>query len=142
MAERRSLLPPGGQAFLGSAVFASAVTTAIFLTAFSTQLLRSLLGWPGLLSIIAGLIIAALASLWYRRTHLEWHGTLPISVVVFVGWAVLSVFWSDTTISTGMRLVYLLRSVSWASTSPCCATPSRSCGPSVTPCASCWWSLS
>ncbi|TFV96500.1 exopolysaccharide production protein [Orlajensenia leifsoniae] len=108
MAERRSLLPPGGQAFLGSAVFASAVTTAIFLTAFSTQLLRSLLGWPGFLSIIAGLIIAALASLWYRRTHLEWHGTLPISVVVFVGWAVLSVFWSDTTISTGMRLVYLL----------------------------------
>ncbi|WP_235480283.1 O-antigen ligase family protein [Leifsonia sp. Leaf264] len=84
------------------------MTTAIFLTAFSTQLIRSLIGWPGLISILAGLIICALASLWYRRAHLEWHGTLPISVIVFVGWAVLSIFWTDTTIATGMRLVYML----------------------------------
>lgn len=108
MAERRRVVPEWARTYLGSAGFASAVTTAIFLTGFSTHLVRALIGWPGLLTIILGLIALGLTSLWFRRSHLEWHGTLPLSVIVFVGWAVLSIFWSNTPTVTGLRLIYLL----------------------------------
>ncbi|MEL4319001.1 O-antigen ligase family protein [Leifsonia sp. YIM 134122] len=101
-------MPEWARTYLGSASFASAITTSIFLAGFGTHLTRALIGWPGLLAIILGLIALCLVSLWFRRSHLEWHGTLPISVIVFVGWAILSIFWSNTPTVSGLRLAYLL----------------------------------
>lgn len=105
---RVPVIPAKGRDFLGSALFASAVTTMIFLTAFGTHLIRSLIGWPGLLAIVGALVVLAVVSLWFRRAHIAWHGTLPISLVVFVGWALLSVFWTTTTLLSAGRLVYFI----------------------------------
>ena len=104
------LLPAAARDFLGSAVFASAISTLIFVTGFGTHFIRALIGWPGLVTIILSLMGLAAISLWFRRAHLEWHGTLPISLIVFVGWAVISMFWAptNTTIVSGVRIGYLL----------------------------------
>ena len=102
------LLPSAARDFLGSAIFASAISTLIFLTGFGTHLIRSLIGWPGLVTIVLGLIGLAATSLWFRRAHLEWHGTLPISLIVFTGWAVVSVFWASGTLVSSVRVGYLL----------------------------------
>ena len=102
------LLPSAARDFLGSAMFASAVTSSIFLTGFGTHLIRSLIGWPGLVAVVLGLIGLAAVSLWFRRSHLEWHGTLPISLIVFVGWATVSISWATFTTVSGVRVGYLL----------------------------------
>ncbi|MEJ3403522.1 exopolysaccharide production protein [Rathayibacter sp. YIM 133350] len=105
---RPPLIPSAAQAFLGSAGLASAITTAVFLTAFSTFAIRSVIEWPGLVAIVGGLMLAAAASLWFRREHIGWHGAIPISVIVFVGWAIASVFWTNNVPVSGVRILYLL----------------------------------
>lgn len=80
--------------FAGSARFAQALTLVTVGFAFSTHLFRSLLGWPGLLAALAGLLALCGVSLVARWRAVEWYGILPISILVFVGWCVASVLWS------------------------------------------------
>lgn len=82
-------------AALRSARFARAVTLCAVGTAFLAFALRSTIGWPGLLGILGTLVLIAAASITVNRRELEWHGLLPISLLVFVGWSALSVLWSD-----------------------------------------------
>lgn len=74
--------------------FASSLTLVALSLAFSTHLVRSVIGWPGMLAILITLILLAGASLIARRAGIEWHGLLPISIIAFVGWSTLSIAWS------------------------------------------------
>ena len=93
---------------LASPKFAAALTLAILATAFSTHLLRSVMGWAGLIGVLGGLVVLAVLSLLARRPIVEWHGLLPISIIVFVAWCALSGVWSgyvsETIIGVGYQI--------------------------------------
>ncbi|MDQ0574704.1 O-antigen ligase family protein [Agromyces albus] len=81
--------------FAGSARFAQAVTLTAVGLAFSSHAIRSLIGWPGLLASLAGLLVLCGASLVARWRAVEWYGILPLTILVFVGWCAASVLWSS-----------------------------------------------
>ncbi len=109
-----SLAPPRHPAFdlarqiLGSPRFSSALTQAIIGALVASLLLRELIGWAGWLATLAGLVVLASLSLLAQREEIEWHGLLPISLLVFVGWATISVFWSEYKWVTAGSAIYLL----------------------------------
>ena len=109
-----SVAPPRHPAFelaqqmLGSPRFSAALTQAIIGALVGSLLLRELIGWAGWLAILATLVVLASFSLLAQREEIEWHGLLPISLLVFVGWATISVFWSEYTWATAGSAVYLL----------------------------------
>ena len=107
-APRRPGFAPALTELLGSARFASALTLCILGTAFGTHLLRSTMGWPGLLAILIALVGLATVSLLARREAIDWFGLPPITILVFLGWVIISVFWSNTTLVSGARVLYLL----------------------------------
>ena len=81
--------------FLAGARFASSLTTLMVATGFFSHVLRNTIGWPGLITIVIALVLLALASMLARRGTFEWQGIWPISLLVFVGWCGISVFWSE-----------------------------------------------
>ncbi|TFD29182.1 O-antigen ligase family protein [Cryobacterium lyxosi] len=99
-------LPDALRRVLASPKFAAALTLAILTTAFGTHLLRSVVGWPGLIGILGGLIVLAVLSLLARRPIVEWHGLLPISIIVFVAWCTLSGVWSGYVAETIIGVSY------------------------------------
>jgi O-antigen ligase len=109
-----SLAPPRHPAFdlarqiLGSPRFSAALTQAIIGALVASLLLRELIGWAGWLGILSGLVVLASLSLLAQREEIEWHGLLPISLLVFIGWASISVFWSQFNWATAGSAVYLL----------------------------------
>jgi exopolysaccharide production protein ExoQ len=80
---------------LGSARFGRAITIAIVATAYLAFTLKATMGWAGLIAIVASLVALSAASLTVRRRELEWRGILPISLLAFLGWSAISVFWAD-----------------------------------------------
>ena len=82
-------------AVMRSAPFGRVLTLAIVGTVASSLAVRSIMGWPGLLGALAALAGIAGVALFVNRHELEWHGLLPVSLLVFLGWSVLSLFWSD-----------------------------------------------
>ena len=93
-------------AFLSSARFVTALTTAAVGAAASAFALRQTIGWPGLLGILGGLLALFALVLFMKRGEIEWSGLLPISLIVFCGWAAISVFWSLYQWATLGSLVY------------------------------------
>ena len=110
----RDLAPPRHPAFelarqmLGSPRFSAALTQVIIGSQLGTLLLHELIGWAGALAILAGLVLLASLSLLAQREEIEWHGLLPISLLVFVGWSTISVFWSEYKWVTAGSAIYLL----------------------------------
>lgn len=94
--------------FAGSARFAQALTLLAVGLAFGTHALRSLIGWPGLLAALGGLLALCAVSLVARWRAVEWYGILPITILVFVGWCAASVLWSDTPDLSAARVLYLI----------------------------------
>ena len=80
---------------LGSAQAAAALSLTIFGVAFATPLIRSILGWNGLVGVLIALLPIAVLIVIARWDTIEWHGLLPISIFAFVGWCLLSTFWTD-----------------------------------------------
>lgn len=81
--------------FLGSPRFSAALATAIVGAAFFSFLLRNVIGFAGLFSILAGLVLLAGLSLVGQRDILEWRGFLPISLLIFLGWSAISILFSQ-----------------------------------------------
>ena len=81
--------------FFSSARFASSLSVSIVATGFFSHILKNTMGWPGLIAIVVTLVVLAVVSLIARRGTFEWNGIWPISLLVFVGWAMLSVLWSE-----------------------------------------------
>ena len=96
------------QQILGSPRFSAALTQTIIGALVASLLVRELMGWAGWLAILASLVILASLSLLAQREEIEWHGLLPISLLVFVGWATLSVFWSQYNWATVGSAISLL----------------------------------
>lgn len=98
--------------FVGSARFAQALTLLAVGFAFSTHAVRSLIGWPGLIAALVGLLVLCGLSLVARWRAVEWYGILPISILVFVGWCAASVLWSAPGSAapglTALRVLYLV----------------------------------
>lgn len=94
--------------FFGAARFSDALTTAIICTELTSLFLRDMFGWPGLIGVHMVLVLFAALSLSARRHSIEWHGLLPISLLLFVGWAVFSVFWSQYQWATLGSVLYLV----------------------------------
>src|SRR5580692_8832981 len=88
----------GGE--LARAIFASprltaALTTTIVGTAVFSFALHQLIGWAGFIAILAGLLVLSVISLAVQWRMIGWNGLLPISLMGFVGWAGVSIFWSQ-----------------------------------------------
>jgi O-antigen ligase len=94
--------------FLGSPRFSAALTQTIIGAELGSLLLQELIGWPGALGITGGLVVLATLSLFAQRESIEWHGLLPISLLIFVGWAATSVFWSQYNWASVGSVLYLL----------------------------------
>ncbi|MDO9395057.1 MAG: O-antigen ligase family protein [Herbiconiux sp.] len=94
--------------FFGSTRFVKALTLAILATAFLSFLLRSTIGWPGLIAVVATLVVLAALSLAGRWRLLDWHGLLPVSLLIFLGWCVLTLAWSKYPGTSVNGLLYLL----------------------------------
>ncbi len=92
--------------FFASPRFSAALTLTIIGTALGAVLLREIMGWGGLLAIFGTLVVLAGLSLLARRHNIEWNGLLPISLMVFVGWAAVSVFWSQYQWVTLGNIIY------------------------------------
>jgi O-antigen ligase len=81
-------------------------TTGIGVGAFAFPLQR-LTGWAGLLGAMAVLLPLMAFSFLQRRTAVEWRGILPISLLAFLGWATISLIWSQYQWATAGGLAYL-----------------------------------
>lgn len=95
------------RAFVSSPRFVTALTSVSVATAVFAFALRQLVGWAGLVAILAGLLLLAAGSAIARRDSIQWRGLLPISLIVFVGWAGLSILWSQYRWPTLGGLTYL-----------------------------------
>jgi O-antigen ligase len=92
--------------FLGAPRFAAALTNTIIGTGLASLFLRDLIGWPGLIGIVTALVVLASLSMFASRHAIEWHGLLPISLLVFVAWVAVSVFWSQYQWATSGSVLY------------------------------------
>ncbi|MHB1172983.1 MAG: O-antigen ligase family protein [Lacisediminihabitans sp.] len=109
MSEKRPHSPvvDAGIHFLRSARFSAALTHTIIGATLGSLFIRELIGWPGLLGILGTLVVLAALSLLAKQRTIEWHGLLPVSLLVFVGWAAASAFWSQYQWATFGSVVYL-----------------------------------
>lgn len=95
------------EAFLQAPRLAQALSTVAIAVSILATPIRSTMGWPGLIAIVAALVVFAAASIVARREEIEWLGLLPISLLVFLGWAALSLVWSQYQWATVGGLAYL-----------------------------------
>lgn len=104
----RTLVPPAVTEFLGSARFTSTLALLTVIVGFSTHAIRALIGWPGLIGALGVLVVLAALSFAAQWRLIEWHGLLPLSALLFVGWCTLSLFWSQYQWATLAGVIYQL----------------------------------
>ncbi|GAA4175573.1 O-antigen ligase family protein [Gryllotalpicola koreensis] len=97
--------------FFSSGRFANALSLVIVGAAFTTFATVRVMGWPGLVGALAALVVLATISFIARRGRHEPHGLLPISLLVFVAWCTISVFWSE---NPGTTIASSLYQLAWA----------------------------
>jgi len=86
---------------------AQALATAGIGVAALAYPVQRLMGWAGLLGAIGVLLVLMAVSFLARREQVEWRGVLPISLLAFLGWAAVSLIWSQYQWATVGGLVYL-----------------------------------
>lgn len=85
---------------LVSASLARAFTLAVLAAVFSSFAIERIAGRVTYATIIAALCLLAIAILVARRDEVSFVRLVPTTLVAFVGWAVVSVFWSTDAAST------------------------------------------
>lgn len=95
-------------AFFGSRAFSAALATTVIGTAFAVHLIKSTMGVGGWVGIVVGLVVLAALSLFAQRRELEWHGLLPISLILFVLWSAVSIIWTHYQAATAVGVAYQL----------------------------------
>jgi hypothetical protein len=104
--------PPADAASLALSILASprlsaALATVSIGTAVLSFAIRQTIGWAGLIGVLAGLLALTMASLAAQWKEIEWRGLLPLSLLIFAGWAGVSIFWSQYQWATLAALLYL-----------------------------------
>ncbi|WP_374311247.1 O-antigen ligase family protein [Microbacterium sp.] len=82
-------------ALLQSADFARAYTVAVLGAVFASFAIERLAGRVTYVSIIVGLCVLGVAVLVARRQEISLLRLVPTTLVLFLGWALASVFWSS-----------------------------------------------
>ncbi len=91
---------PRWAAILASAAFARAYTVAVLGAVFSAFAVERIAGRVTYVSIIVGLCVIGGGMLIARRREISLVRLVPTTVVLFIAWALASVFWSqDATAS-------------------------------------------
>lgn len=100
-AERAHPSPARGiTAFLASADLARAFTLTALGTVFAAFAIERTAGYVAYVTIIVGLCVIGVGMLVARRDEISLLRLVPISLVVFLLWALVSVFWSTDAPST------------------------------------------
>jgi hypothetical protein len=89
-----------------SAKFSRALSLCIVASAFLTTAIRETAGWPGLIGVLAALVVLTVISFVAHWDVIEWHGLLPVSLLVFVGWCAASIVWSNYQWATLAAILY------------------------------------
>ena len=84
----------GWVGLLASAALARAYTVTVLGTVFSAFAIERIAGRVTYVSIIGGLCIIGIGMLVARRKEISLVRLVPTTLVVFVAWALISVFWS------------------------------------------------
>jgi len=103
------MVEPGRNAIVqafGSPRFSWALTITSIGTAVFSWVIRALFGDAGFIGIVATLCLFSAATLIARRDELEWQGLLPLSLLAFLGWSAVSIFWSQYQWATLGALTY------------------------------------
>jgi O-antigen ligase len=100
---RRGLLV----AMAGSARLAHALATVGIALGAGAFLLQRTLGWAGFLAAIVVAIGLMLLSFLARQEEVAWRALLPVSLLVFLVWATVSLIWSSYQWATVAGLIYL-----------------------------------
>lgn len=79
---------------LASAAFARAFTITVLAAVFASVAIERMAGRVTYASILVGLCLLAVAILVARRREISLVRLVPTTLVAFVGWALMSVFWS------------------------------------------------
>ena len=93
--------------FFSDARLARAIVTVAVAVSILSTTLRAIVGWPGLIGMLVVLVVLASLSLFARRETIDYQGLLPISLLAFLGWAGISLFWSQYQWATVAGLGYL-----------------------------------
>ena len=92
---------------LASAPFARAYTLAALGAVFSSFAIERTAGLVSYVTIIVGLCVLGLGMLLARRREISLLRLVPVSVVLFVAWALASAFWSSDSSETWWNWVAL-----------------------------------
>ena len=93
--------------FFSATRLAHAIATVAIAVSILAPTVRALIGWPGLIAIVVVLVVFAGLSLIARRESIDYQGILPLTLLVFLGWAVISLVWSEYQWATVAGLGYL-----------------------------------
>ena len=94
------------RALFESAKFSRALSLCIVAAAFLTTAIRDLIGWPGLIGMLGTLVVLAAGSFVAHWQAIEWHGLLPVSLLLFIGWCAVSIVWSTYQWATLAAVLY------------------------------------
>src|SRR5690554_4858638 len=103
-----SPVPAAALAFLGSARLSAALATSAIGVGVLAWALHNVIGWAGLIGMLAAMVVLSLGSLYARRATIDWADLVPFSLLIFVGWAGVSVFWSQYQWVTVASVAYLV----------------------------------
>jgi exopolysaccharide production protein ExoQ len=87
--------PPRWIALLASAALARSYTIAVLGAVFSAFAIEKVAGRVTYVSIIVGLCVIGVGMLIARRREISLVRLVPTTMVLFVAWALVSVFWSQ-----------------------------------------------
>jgi O-antigen ligase len=96
------------RSFLASPRFTQALTETIVGVALAAFAVRALLGWPGSVAVLSGLVVLAALSLVSQPERVEWRGVLPISLIALFALMTVSIIWSQYTWATAAGIAYAL----------------------------------
>jgi len=96
------------RAFLGSPRLTQALTEIIVGVALAAFAVRALLGWPGSVAVVGGLVLLAALSLAAQPERIEWRGVLPLSLIGLFSLVTVSIIWSQYPTQTAGGIIYAL----------------------------------
>nr|WP_274637829.1 O-antigen ligase family protein [Microbacterium bovistercoris] len=93
---------------LRSAGMARAFTLTAFAVVFSSHAIQWMAGLVTYVTIIVGLCVIGFGMLIARRRELSFLRLVPVSLLVFLAWTIISVFWSESAPDTVVGWVSLV----------------------------------